>query len=47
MATYIGMALLFSIIIGGVYLYCKVNRLEKDIALQTGSEDGGTDDETR
>jgi len=47
MTTYLGLALLFSIIIGGVYLYCKVRRLEREIAVQSGSEGGNNDDETR
>ena len=47
MTTCIGCVLLFSVVAGGVYLYYKVERLDREISKQTGSISLEGEDEKR
>jgi len=47
LVIYLGIALLLSIVGGGVYLIYKVDRLEKEISAQARSEARGESDEAR
>ena len=44
MVSYIGFGLLVAVIVGGIYLYMKVERLGKEIAQQGGDLDDEFDE---
>ena len=47
MINCVGLGLLIAVIVGGIYLYMKVERLNREIALQAQSPDDELDEQER